>query len=297
MASIALPDRALAGARRIHLPRPPDRHVGNLARLHLRLQLLFDHRDARSQLHTFGFERVLADIADARARGARAISSSTTTNRISSIFSSSLSRNASSASSGVNSLPAVTFSTIRSRIRLEMSVQPSLTRSSSAKPPVWESAKFSNHFRCHPGLERREPLGVDRMVVAHVDRRRRALEHEQVVRGPRAAGCTALRSGAGADDADERLSDSFVIGGQPQCSVSRPLTRQARPVRVPTHAVVGADVRNNHPTDPEWFATLEAGWQRKWLLNPRRWQTGGFADEDLVKDGWTDISQRIRDPW
>ncbi len=24
-------------------------------------------------------------------------------------------------------------------------------------------------------------------------------------------------------------------------------------------------------------------------------QTGGFADEDLVKDGWTDIAQRIRD--
>ena len=24
-------------------------------------------------------------------------------------------------------------------------------------------------------------------------------------------------------------------------------------------------------------------------------QAGGFADEDLVKDGWTDISQRIRD--
>ena len=24
-------------------------------------------------------------------------------------------------------------------------------------------------------------------------------------------------------------------------------------------------------------------------------QTGGFADEDLVMDGWTDISKRIRD--
>ena len=24
-------------------------------------------------------------------------------------------------------------------------------------------------------------------------------------------------------------------------------------------------------------------------------QTGGFADEDLVQDGWTDIAQRIRD--
>jgi cyclohexanone monooxygenase len=55
------------------------------------------------------------------------------------------------------------------------------------------------------------------------------------------------------------------------------------------------DVRNNHPVDPEWFATLEPGWQKKWLDNFTILQTGGFADEDLVKDGWTDISQRIRD--
>ena len=33
----------------------------------------------------------------------------------------------------------------------------------------------------------------------------------------------------------------------------------------------------------------------EWLLNFATLQTGGFADEDLVKDGWTDISQRIRD--
>ncbi|HTD49073.1 MAG TPA: NAD(P)/FAD-dependent oxidoreductase [Acidimicrobiia bacterium] len=55
------------------------------------------------------------------------------------------------------------------------------------------------------------------------------------------------------------------------------------------------DERNNRPIDPEWFATLEPGWQRKWLLNFATLQTGGFADEDLVKDGWTDIAQRIRD--
>jgi cation diffusion facilitator CzcD-associated flavoprotein CzcO len=55
------------------------------------------------------------------------------------------------------------------------------------------------------------------------------------------------------------------------------------------------DVRNNHPMDPDWFATLEPGWQQKWLMNFTILQTGGFADEDLVKDGWTDISQRIRD--
>jgi cation diffusion facilitator CzcD-associated flavoprotein CzcO len=55
------------------------------------------------------------------------------------------------------------------------------------------------------------------------------------------------------------------------------------------------DIRNNHAIDPQWFATLGPGWQRKWLENFATLQTGGFADEDLVKDGWTDISRRIRD--
>jgi len=55
------------------------------------------------------------------------------------------------------------------------------------------------------------------------------------------------------------------------------------------------DVRNNHSIDPEWFDTLEPGWQQQWLMNFTTLQTGGFADEDLVKDGWTDIAQRIRD--
>ncbi len=55
------------------------------------------------------------------------------------------------------------------------------------------------------------------------------------------------------------------------------------------------DIRNNHDIDPEWFATLEPGWQKQWLENFCVLQTGGFADEDLVKDGWTDISKRIRD--
>ena len=55
------------------------------------------------------------------------------------------------------------------------------------------------------------------------------------------------------------------------------------------------DVRNNHDIDPEWFGSLEPGWQQQWLTNFATLQTGGFTDEDLVKDGWTDISQRIRD--
>ena len=55
------------------------------------------------------------------------------------------------------------------------------------------------------------------------------------------------------------------------------------------------DIRDNKATDPQWFQTLEPGWQRKWLENFTTLQTGGFTDEDLVMDGWTDISQRIRD--
>ncbi len=55
------------------------------------------------------------------------------------------------------------------------------------------------------------------------------------------------------------------------------------------------DIRNNHPIDPEWFETLEPGWQRRWLENFTILQTGGLADEDLVMDGWTDLAQRIRD--
>ena len=51
------------------------------------------------------------------------------------------------------------------------------------------------------------------------------------------------------------------------------------------------DIRNNVATDPAWFATLEAGWQQKWLENFTILQTGGFADDDFVMDGWTDHQQ------
>ncbi len=55
------------------------------------------------------------------------------------------------------------------------------------------------------------------------------------------------------------------------------------------------DVRNNHAIDPQWFETLEPDWQQQWLTNFATLQTGGFTEEDLVHDGWTDISKRIRD--
>ncbi|MFI4950888.1 MAG: flavin-containing monooxygenase, partial [Caulobacterales bacterium] len=53
------------------------------------------------------------------------------------------------------------------------------------------------------------------------------------------------------------------------------------------------DVRNNRPTDPQWAESLEAGWQQRRMDNFNILLSGGFQDEDLVNDGWTDIIGNI----
>jgi cyclohexanone monooxygenase len=53
------------------------------------------------------------------------------------------------------------------------------------------------------------------------------------------------------------------------------------------------DVRANRPTDPEWAASLEPGWQRDRIENFTLLTSGGVADRDLVMDGWTDIIGRL----
>ncbi len=55
------------------------------------------------------------------------------------------------------------------------------------------------------------------------------------------------------------------------------------------------DVRANATIDPAWFASIATpGWQQRWLENFTANQAGGTATDDLVKDGWTDLSRRIR---
>jgi cyclohexanone monooxygenase len=49
------------------------------------------------------------------------------------------------------------------------------------------------------------------------------------------------------------------------------------------------DVRNNRPTDPNWASSLQPGWQQARMDNFNTLVSGGFAEEDLVNDGWTDI--------
>jgi cyclohexanone monooxygenase len=58
------------------------------------------------------------------------------------------------------------------------------------------------------------------------------------------------------------------------------------------------DVRDNRPTDPEWFAEMATpGWQQRWLESFIGNQTMSMEmapPEDLVMDGWTDVARRIR---
>ncbi len=53
------------------------------------------------------------------------------------------------------------------------------------------------------------------------------------------------------------------------------------------------DVRANRPTDSEWAASLKPGWQQARMDNFMTLVSGGFADEDLVNDGWTEIIRNL----
>ncbi|MDE2462631.1 MAG: NAD(P)/FAD-dependent oxidoreductase [Alphaproteobacteria bacterium] len=73
------------------------------------------------------------------------------------------------------------------------------------------------------------------------------------------------------------------------------LARAAQKLYVFQRTPSSVDVRANQPIDPDWFAEIaKPGWQQRWLENFTENQAGGGADEDLVQDGWTDLSRRIR---
>jgi cation diffusion facilitator CzcD-associated flavoprotein CzcO len=96
----------------------------------------------------------------------------------------------------------------------------------------------------------------------------------------------------------DRLADKRVaiIGtGATAVQVVPHLARACGELYVFQRTPSSVDVRDNRPTDPEWFATIATpGWQQRWLQNFTANQAGGSAVEDLVMDGWTDLTRRIR---
>jgi len=101
-------------------------------------------------------------------------------------------------------------------------------------------------------------------------------------------------SGAPMDHlADKRVA---IIGtGATSVQVVPHLAKACEELYVVQRTPSSVDVRDNRPTDAEWFAEIATpGWQQRWLENFTANQTGGFAEEDLVMDGWTDLALRIR---
>jgi cation diffusion facilitator CzcD-associated flavoprotein CzcO len=53
------------------------------------------------------------------------------------------------------------------------------------------------------------------------------------------------------------------------------------------------DVRANRPTEPQWAASLEPGWQQRRMQNFQILTAGGTSDEDLVDDAWTSLTRKM----
>ena len=97
----------------------------------------------------------------------------------------------------------------------------------------------------------------------------------------------------------DKLKDKRVaiIGtGATAVQVVPHLARAAKALYVFQRTPSSIDVRDNRPIDPDWFASIATpGWQQRWLENFTQNQAGiAMAPEDLVQDGWTDLSKRIR---
>jgi cation diffusion facilitator CzcD-associated flavoprotein CzcO len=71
------------------------------------------------------------------------------------------------------------------------------------------------------------------------------------------------------------------------------LAKDARHLYVFQRTPSSIDERGNRPTDPEWVKTLKLGWQKHRMENFNVLVTGGFQDQDLVNDGWTDIIRNL----
>ncbi len=52
-------------------------------------------------------------------------------------------------------------------------------------------------------------------------------------------------------------------------------------------------IRGNRPTDPSWARNLAPGWHRRRRDNFQILTAGGYQEEDLVNDGWTDIVRKL----
>lgn len=91
---------------------------------------------------------------------------------------------------------------------------------------------------------------------------------------------------------DKRVA---VVGtGATGVQVIPHLGRDAQHLYVFQRTPSSVDVRDNRPTDPEWAASLEPGWQRERMENFLALVSGEPVETDLTRDGWTSTARLQR---
>lgn len=85
--------------------------------------------------------------------------------------------------------------------------------------------------------------------------------------------------------ADKRVG---IIGtGATAVQVVPKLAESAKELFVFQRTPAAVGVRGNKPTDPDWFASLQPGWQSERIINFTQAVTGAQPEIDLVQDEWT----------
>ncbi|MBU9764120.1 NAD(P)/FAD-dependent oxidoreductase [Mycobacterium sp. TNTM28] len=74
------------------------------------------------------------------------------------------------------------------------------------------------------------------------------------------------------------------------------LGEQARQLYIFQRTPSTVSVRGNRPTDPDWAAGLQPGWQRERMENFTRVTCGVEMDVDLTDDGWTQKALALSEP-
>ena len=74
-----------------------------------------------------------------------------------------------------------------------------------------------------------------------------------------------------------------------------PLAGAAKQLSVFQRTPSALDLRNNSPTDPDWYASLKPGWQQERIESFTCQFTGDLHVPDLVGDGWTILAKAARE--
>lgn len=103
-------------------------------------------------------------------------------------------------------------------------------------------------------------------------------------------------TGGGPDGGLDKLGDVRVgvIGtGATAVQCIPHLGEAAKQLYVFQRTPSSIDVRNDKPTDPDWWNGLKPGWQKERMANFTTIVTGGYAEVDLIQDGWTDVTTKF----